>query len=403
MYPPSYRALLRQRDVGRLLLAASFARLAERMLMLVLVLYALARFHSPVLAGWVGFAAMAPGLLVSPLAGALLDRFGSAAAIAIDMACSAGVVAGLAFLALRHADSAAVLLVLVSLWSLSSPLSSAGVRALLPTLVDRAALDRVNALDTGIHAIVEVVGPALGGAVFGLAGAGVALLVIAALYAAGCIGLLDAARRSAGRVPRSARGLLRDAAAGVAHVLRHDALRALALVYAMYQVSWGILLVAVPVFVTRALGGGAHVAGVVGAVWAISGVAGGLGALAAGHLGALGRERGVIACGILATAAAIFPLGAGVGLVGMGGGLALVGFLAGPVDVGVLTLRQRRTDPAWLGRVMAVSMSLNLSGLPIGSALGGALCLWWLPGAFGVAAGACVMAGVGAWWLLPRR
>jgi hypothetical protein len=105
---------------------------------------------------------------------------------------------------------------------------------------------------------------------------------------------------------------------------------------------------------------------------------------------------------MLAAAATIFPIGAGVGLLGMGVGLALVGFLAGPIDVGVLTLRQRRTDPAWLGRVMAVSMSLNLSGLPIGSAPGGVLCGWWLPGAFGVAAGACVVAAMAAWWLLPK-
>jgi hypothetical protein len=39
----------------------------------------------------------------------------------------------------------------------------------------------------------------------------------------------------------------------------------------------------------------------------------------------------------------------------------------------VLTLRQRRTDPRLLGRVLAVSMSLNFAGTPVGSALGGML------------------------------
>jgi hypothetical protein len=51
----------------------------------------------------------------------------------------------------------------------------------------------------------------------------------------------------------------------------------------------------------------------------------------------------------------------------------LAGLVAGPIDVGVLTLRQRCTDPADLGRVLAVSMSLNMSGFPIGTALGGVL------------------------------
>ena len=396
----SYSALLRQRDLGRLLLAAALARLAARMLMLVLVLYALARFHSPPLAGWVGCAALGPGLLASPLAGALLDRLGSVAAIMVDMACSAALVMAFAMLALTHIDSAATLLILVSLYSLTSPLSSAGVRALLPTLVEPAALDRANALDTSLHAVIDVIGPALGGALFGFAGAAVALLTIAALYAVGCLSLLSTAWSVRTASPHRG-GLFRDAAAGVAHVLRHRSLRALALTYALYQVGWGILLVVVPVFVTRTLGGGAHGDVVVGTLWAVSGLAGGVGALAAGQLGALGRERSVIAGGILATAAAIYPLSASFGLVGLGFGLAVVGFLAGPVDVGVLTLRQRRTEPGWLGRVMAVSMSLNLSGLPIGSALGGLLCGVSLTAAFAAAACACVAAAAAS-WALPR-
>jgi hypothetical protein len=46
----TYRALLRLEAVGNLLLAAALTRLAERMLGLAMVLYALERFHSPQLA-----------------------------------------------------------------------------------------------------------------------------------------------------------------------------------------------------------------------------------------------------------------------------------------------------------------------------------------------------------------
>ena len=91
--------------------------------------------------------------------------------------------------------------------------------------------------------------------------------------------------------------------------------------------------------------------------------------------------------------------------VGLCLGPALVGFLAGPIDVGVLTLRQRRTEPAWFGRGMAVSISLNLSGAPIGSALGGMLLAWlaWsVPAAFAVAAVACLAGAVATRWL-PKR
>ena len=55
------------------LLAASLSRLASRMVTLAIILFALDRFKSPALVGWVAFASLAPGLAVSPLAGALLD------------------------------------------------------------------------------------------------------------------------------------------------------------------------------------------------------------------------------------------------------------------------------------------------------------------------------------------
>ena len=91
----SYRDLLRTPDVRALLLATMLARLAGRMFSLAIILYALARFHSPLLAGWLAFASIAPGLLISPIAGALIDRVGSAWAITLDMTASAALVAAM--------------------------------------------------------------------------------------------------------------------------------------------------------------------------------------------------------------------------------------------------------------------------------------------------------------------
>ena len=70
----------------------------------------------------------------------------------------------------------------------------------------------------------------------------------------------------------------------------------------------------------------------------------------------------------------------------------LVASVAGPIDVGLLTLRQRRTDPAELGRVLSVSMSLNWAGVPVGSALAGVLLASSVPGTLAVAAVASMLA-----------
>lgn len=204
-------------------------------------------------------------------------------------------------------------------------------------------------------------------------------------------------------MPAARWSLPRETMAGLGYLVRHPTLRGLAVAYSLYQVAWGILVVAVPVFVADELGDGKAADAMTGALWALAGLAGAAGALVAGHVRPLGRERAFIVLGTLATAVAIYPVGAVLGLAGPTAGLALAGFLEGPVDVGVLTLRQRRADPDRLGRVLAISISLNLAGLPLGSAVGGLLVGGSPVTAYVVAAGASVLAAAATAVLIPKR
>jgi len=395
----SYRHLLRLPNLRALLLATCCARLAGRMFMLAIVLYALDRFHSPVLAGWVAFLTFAPGMAISPLAGAILDRVGAARAIVVDMAASATLVAALALCGLSGAMHPAVLLGLGGVFSLTGPLGAAGIRTLIPFLVPPAALDRANALDTSSFALIDMTGPALAGGLFAVAGGDATLLVIGALYATACASLLRLRHMGPSRSGR--RSLLREAADGVLYVIRHRALRGLAIAYSLGQASWGMMLVVVPVFVGRLYGPGGQTDTLTGLVWTADGVAACVGSLIAGHVQSAGRERHFIGLGMLLMAFALWPVAALFGLGGLFAGMALAGFLGGFVDVGTLTLRQRVTDPAWFGRTLAVSMSLNLSGVPVGSAIGGALAAWSLPVAFVAAALAAAVAAASAYALIP--
>jgi MFS family permease len=397
--PLSYRELLGSTDVRALLLATLLSRLAGRMFALAIVLYALARTGSPVLAGWLAFAAVAPGLAFSPVAGALIDAVGSVWAITVDMAASAACVIALIAVDRLGWATAPVLLALVGVFSLTSPLTMSGIRALLPRLVPVTALARANALDTAIHGLSDIAGPALAGAIVGFGGPALALGIIALTYAAAawCVGTV---RRPRGRLPRLG-PLLAEAWGGVLRVVRHPSLRGLAVSYSLYEVSWGILAVVVPVFAARQFSGGTGAA-VAGLLWAGLGLIGGIAALIAGHRRIAGQECQVMALGMLVTAVAIWPIAADFGIAGLAFGLMLVGAAAGPIDVGVLTLRQRRTEPAELGRVLSVSMSLNMAGGPLGSALAGLLVTWSLSATFVAAALACVLAAV-AVGLIPGR
>jgi MFS family permease len=404
---PGYRQLLQIADVRLLLSSACLSRLAGRMLMLAIVLYVLERFHSPELAGWSTFATIAPGLIVSPLAGAWLDRIGPARGIVVDMAVSALLILALATAGLTDALGVPLLLIIVTLFSLTTPLSSAGIRALLPRLVPGDSLDRANALDTTSYALIDIGGPAIAGLLFGMAGPNASMFTIATLYALAGLCLVPLAVRPSPHAPRArgsrppgARQVLHEAVAGVGYVLRNLSLRGLALSYALYQLCLGILFVAVPTIVVQQLGAEGYV---VGGLWALTGLAGAVGALSVGHMRTTGRERTLICAGLLATSVATFPIAALFGLPGLVIGLALVGFFSGPVDVGVLSLRQRRTEPGWLGRVLAVSMSLNMSGLPVGAALGGIVVSLSVSATFAVAGAAAMLAAFAAWVLIPRR
>src|ERR1019366_9875330 len=92
----SYGQLIRLPNVFALLSATCLSRLASRMFGIVIVFHALAAWRSPILAGWISFAAVAPGLMVSPLAGAFLDRAGAIRGILVDLALSAGLLLALA-------------------------------------------------------------------------------------------------------------------------------------------------------------------------------------------------------------------------------------------------------------------------------------------------------------------
>src|SRR5215469_7496620 len=266
-------------------------RLAGRMFDLAIILYTLRRFGSPALTGWVAFVAFGPGLIASPFAGALLDRLRAPLAIVVDMLITAGLLLALIFIDQAGQLGPASLIVLVTMCSLTSPLSASGIRVLVPRLVPADGLERANALDTGSYALIEVVGPALAGGLFGFAGPAATMMVIVIFYALAATSLIPILRAAKTPTARRPATLIGEAVAGLAHIARHPSLRGLAIAYSIYQMSWGVLLVVVPVAVIHALGPTANADMTAGALWAACGLAGGLGALLAGQVRSIGRER----------------------------------------------------------------------------------------------------------------
>jgi hypothetical protein len=152
----------------------------------------------------------------------------------------------------------------------------------------------------------------------------------------------------------------------------------------------------------------------VGLVFALAGISGMISALVFGRVDTRGREWSMIVVPMLLSAGAvalILPaVGAGGVEVGLGAGLAFlaahslaIGLLQGPLDIALFTVRQRRTDPAWMGRAFAVSMAVNFMGFPVGAVAAGVIATVSLPAAVGLGVVACLAGGLLAARMVPRR
>src|SRR5690242_9026463 len=128
----TYRRLFALRGFPRLAIGTLLGRTAGEMWQIALVLFVLQRFHSPALAGLAAFLALFPGLVLTPLAGALLDRHGRVRLILIDFSMAAIALTTIAMLSRTELLTPPLLLVIVAVTSLTAPLSFSGIRTLFP-------------------------------------------------------------------------------------------------------------------------------------------------------------------------------------------------------------------------------------------------------------------------------
>jgi MFS family permease len=367
------------------------------MYQLALVLFVLERFRSPELAGFAVFVSVAPGILIAPIAGALLDRHGRVRLMIIDYILSAILLGLIAATTMAGVLTVPLLLLIVLATSLTNPIGHAGARSLFPLIVPRHLWDRANAVDSGFYTVTSIVGAPIAGVIAALAGAHMALLATAVLHLLGAVVLLGLKDP---RDPVPGTGLLGEAMDGVRYVLGHPTLRGLAAGISTANLAHGIAVVALPVLVIEHLGGNAAQ---VGQLWSLMGIVGLIGAMAVGRWGSEGRERDLLAVAMVVIAAAVLVLARADTLLAVAAGVALLGLGVGPMDVALFSLRQRRTDPAWFGRAFAVSMYLNYSGIPFGSGIGGPLVALSLPLAFTVGAGFALLGAFSTMVLIPKR
>src|SRR5436305_15174584 len=275
----SYRALLTVPGLGRILVSMQFARIAQSMVGVALVLFTLSEYHSPALTGIVTAASVLPGLLVAPIAGALLDRHGRTRLVILDYAVALLALALIGGLALAHALPVPLLLAITIISSLTAILSTTGLRSLFPLLVPERLWERVNAIDSNGYLVATIVGPPAAAALVSLFGGAVALILIGFLYGGATLSMIGAPDPDTS--DSSSGSLLADAWAGVRYTFGNATLRGLGVSISLLNLSGGMVTIVVPLIVLDRL----HAPEIaVGLVFAGSGVAGVISALIAGRL-----------------------------------------------------------------------------------------------------------------------
>ena len=402
----SYRALLRVPGLWRVISSMSLARIAQSMVGVAIVLFVLAEYHSPTLAGIVTFASIVPGLLIAPVAGALLDRHGRVRLMILDYVVALTSLALIGILSLAGLLPAWLLILIVMVTSLTSILSVAGLRTLFPLMAPSQLWERANAVDSNGYVVATILGPPLAAALIVILGPPEAMIAIAIPFGLAALAILGLHEPET--VSASTGRLFEDAWQGVRYAWANRTIRGLGFSISMLNLAWGAMSITIPLIVLNVLDLGAEMVGI---VFAVSGVSGMVSALVFGRIDTRGREWRMLVIPmmfmvptmllVLPATGALGPIAPMVGLAWLVATMFIFGLLNGCADIALFTVRQRRTDPAWMGRAFAVSMAFNFSGFPIGAAIAGILATVSLGATVIFAVIACALAAIFAAAMVP--
>ena len=350
-----------------------------------LPLYVLGVTGSSAVMGAVTACAWVPYIVLAPIGGVAADRVRKRRIMAALDAAMAIVCA--AYLVLYGAAdviglSVAALVALYAVQSVYQPT----VQASVPSLVEHELLQRGTAVVSQISMLSSLVGPVLGGLVFGLFGIEPVVAVSGVLFAASAAMVAAAVRVPFSRMPREA-GVVKTVASDLAAAFRFlkdgnpAIFRMILLATAFNLVMSSFIVIGAPVVVTQVLGLSTQLMGLAEGAQALGGLVGGAAAgVLAGRVG-LSSSPAVLAAGALsllavaaACALALPPLASYALVVA---GLFLTMACCTLFSVQAIAFVQGETPAHLVGKVMAFVMALANCASPVGQ-----LAYGWLLDAF---------------------
>jgi predicted MFS family arabinose efflux permease len=349
------------------------------------VLFAVNGLHRPAVAGLILLLANLPGLILSPVSGSFLNGRNVTRWMALDSSVKAIAILAIALTASASPGRVALTAVLATAMSLTGAFGNVALRSYIALSLEPGLRPPANGVDSMTAGLAVLVGPVIAALIAEWLGTRAGLVCVAAIYFLSALGALRAGEV---RPERGASFHFRDAVKQTAAIFSNRILRALTVTYTTYQAALGILVVALPIIVDKDLGANSSWVGI---CWSVAGGAGIVSSLTAGR--ATGAGEGVLMfSGMIVTTGAVFLLLAHAYAVVLVLAFLLLGVGVGPIDVGLLGLRQSVLPDQGATALLAVSSAVNVSGYPLGTFIGGLVSV---AGSTALVAGSAALAVIG--------
>ncbi len=344
-----------------------------------------------------------PGLIAGLLAGVLLDRFDRKKLIIADNVIRGCLYILIVFILASDTAPLWVIYILIALAGMLAPLSNTGAATILPQLVpNQKDLTKANSLMESQWQIIYLFGPGLAGVLISLVGERVVLIMDAVSFflCAICFSFVKLVPHVvAGGSTATVSSLWTDIKTGFVYFGKQPVLVWLILTTFFFNMSYGPIEVALPLFANESLGG----ATALGMLWSSLAV----GSLSGTVLFSVISWRvsiGTTLAGIiLLWGVTTLPLALsshiGVAVIAMG----FAGLVYAPYGPLYRTYLQKDVPPEMLGRVMTAVRTITGLGMPLGAFVSGLLIpLLQVRGLFAASAIACIAVGIAAFRLLGR-
>ena len=384
-------APLRHPAFQRLWLGLSISYLGDQFTIIALLWFVLQWTGSGTAVGLVILCFDLPGVVTGAILGHLLDRYQPRLVMGFDNLARAALIAAIPTLYALGSLQLWHVFVLALLAGALSPATTAGVQALVPHLMDDAALDRANALTATSAQFSYLAGPVAAGFAVARLGGPWALFIDSASFLV--MGLLVLTLPKITREPRVEQHAAANRWLGFGALFSLRYVPALTLLSLVFFFSYGPLEAALPVYSGQTLHANADGYGL---LWTGFGVGSFAGVLTLTKLSRRWAPSIALPTTAVLWGALLCPLffirQFPLAMLFLG----VAGASWGPYTPMETSLLQRLVPAETRGQVFGARHSLVVAAAPLGAAFGGVLLQYLTaPQVIAISGLACILAGLG--------